>query len=381
MRINLVPLINTLCFGSLTIVLLYFCVLKIHVFSVHKSFIFLITIALLIRLFIPFEFPLQRNLYITKIYPNIYHYFINATILFGRKEYYLSTIIVILSLLVSFFYLCKLIFSYYIMLYTIKKYKPVENIGIKNILKQICEEIKCKKQFQIVYSPYPTTPYLFGLLHPIIVVPEIALSDDEWHYILKHEIYHFCHQDLWIRFACEFLRVIYWWNPFMYLLRKYIVTLQEYFADLSITQNLNELEKLNYAQCIIKTAKLQSLQNNNYTAAFTSQLIIRNRITLFLEISEKKQINKKQSILNLVMTFALIIFTLVLPNLIILEPRGELPRKIQENTVVINNENSFLVLRNDNKYDVYVNNKFFATVTTVFDDTLPIYDANGGLIK
>lgn len=145
MRFNLVPLINILCFSSLTIFLLYFFILKMDVFTVRKSFILLITIALIIRLFIPFEFPLQRNLYITKIYPNIYHYFINSTILFGRKEYYLSTIIVILSLLVSFVYLCKLIFSYYIMLYTIKKYKPVENIGINNILKQICEENKCKK--------------------------------------------------------------------------------------------------------------------------------------------------------------------------------------------------------------------------------------------
>lgn len=381
MKTNLVPLINTLCFSSLTILLFCCLVRKIHVISIHRYFITLIIFALVARLFIPLEFPCQHNLYITKIYPNIYHYFINAKIIYHKKEYYLSSIVTMLLLLGSLVCLCKLIFSYIIMLYNIKKYRSVKNDVINNILKQIGEELKYKKQFQIVYSPHPTTPYLFGLFHPIIVVPEITLSDYEWQYIFKHELSHNCHQDLWIRFACECLRIIYWWNPFIYLLRYDIIAFQEYSADLSVTQNLNESEKLDYAQCLIKMAKLQSLQNNNCSVAFISQIEIKKRIAFFLESFEKKKTKEKGQILNFAMAISLLISTLILPNFIILEPRGELPKEVTENTTAINNENSYLILRKDEKFDIYVDNKYFSTVTTVFDDTLPIYNEEGGLIK
>ena len=75
------------------------------------------------------------------------------------------------------------------------------------------------------------------------------------------------------------------------------------------------------------------------------------------------------------------ICTLFLPNLFILEPCGEIPEEVLGDAVIINKDNGHLVLREDGRYDIYVDNEYFSTVTTIFDDTLPIMNTKGEIIQ
>ncbi|WP_092472491.1 M56 family metallopeptidase [Desulfotruncus arcticus] len=53
----------------------------------------------------------------------------------------------------------------------------------------------------------------------VTAAPKIELSEEEWYYILSHEVAHYYHGDLWIKIVTEFLHIIYWWNPFVCLLK------------------------------------------------------------------------------------------------------------------------------------------------------------------
>ena len=63
---------------------------------------------------------------------------------------------------------------------------------------------------------------------------------------------------------------------------------------------------------------------------------------------------------------------MLLPNRIILEPISPLPDDVEESTFSINSGNSYLLLNNDQTYDLYVDGEYLTTVSQVFDDTLPI---------
>lgn len=383
MDLSIVSVVNTLCFSSIAILLLY-CIANNLCTPlrgiIKRPFVLFILLILMIRLFLPIEFPCQHNIYITKIYPDLYVSFINSTISFAGKEYSLLSVLAALSTIGSIICLGRLLLFYFATIQSINKCTPAES-HITELVNKISDELGCKKRFRIVKNPNKTTPYLFGLRKPIIVLPDIQLSESEWYYILKHEIYHYYHKDLWLRFVCELLQIIYWWNPFIYILRNQIIKFQEFYADMAVVQSSSKLQQLEYIQCLIKIIKQLPIKADNRVAAFHSNTKTQKRITALLSFSETASSSRQQRSVGSVLAVILIICTLFLPNLFILEPCGEIPEDILEDAVCIDKDNGYLVLREDGRYDIYVNNEYFSTVTTIFDDTLPIMNTNGEFIQ
>lgn len=264
----------------------------------------------------------------------------------------------------------------------LKKYETVKNDTIYELVIRINNELKQSVHFSIVNCPDITTPFIFGFRKPIIVLPEIELSEDEWYYILSHEMTHYYHKDLWIRFACEFLKVIYWWNPLISLLRKQITKFQELRTDTTVIQKLDEIQKLDYLQCLVKIAKLQSVHKETWIAAFESESEISKRIMTLLHSSKELPSGKKHRFVNTFAAVIMILLTVLLPNLIIFEPNAPIPEEVmkEENAYDINSTNSYLVLNEDGAYDVYVDGEYKATVTQIFDDSLTIINEQGDII-
>ena len=150
---------------------------------------------------------------------------------------------------------------------------------------------------------------------------------------------------------------------------------------MAVVQSSSKLQQLEYIQCLIKIIKQLPRKADNRVAAFHSNTKTRKRITALLNFSETASLSRRQRSVGSVLAVILIICTLFLPNLFILEPCGEIPEEILEDAVCIDKDNAYLILREDGRYDIYVNNEYFSTVTTIFDDTLPIMNTKGELIQ
>ena len=382
MDFSIVSLVNTLCFSSLAILLFVCIARKTGIQSMKRPFTLLIVFTIIIRLIVPAEFISQNNIYVTRIYPDLYLPFIKTTVSLAGKNIPLPLLAAGLSGIGSIAYFSHLLVSYAATAFMLRKCQPVNNESIHNIVTRICRELECKNHFHVVSDSGQTSPFLFGLIRPTIVLPDTKLPDEEWYYILKHEISHAYHKDLWMRFACELLLGIYWWNPFLYFLRKQVIELQEFYADKSVMKGLDELHQTNYMHCLVTMAKFAlPTQVNKRIATFNDGTKLSGRIENFMHFSNKAPMKKKQSFVAVILSVLLLFCALLGPNFFILEPRGELPKEIQENYVRINSDNGYLLLREDGKFDIYVDNEYFATVTKIFDDTLPIFNTKGEQIK
>lgn len=102
-----------------------------------------------------------------------------------------------------------------------------------------------------------------------------------------------------------------------------------------------------------------------------------------MNVKEDVSEGRKHRGVNAFIVALMLIFTLFLPNFVILEPDGGIPDEILKNEsfFLIHSDNSYLILNREGKYEVYVDNEYKATVTQIFDDTLPIYNEEGKLIK
>jgi len=103
-----------------------------------------------------------------------------------------------------------------------------------SILKELCTE-RQRRRIRLRTTKFVNVPMVMGLRNAIILLPaDIDSSDEDVMFALRHEVYHYAHHDLWLKFAVNCLVAAYWWNPFTHLLSKQISVLLEMRVDDSI---------------------------------------------------------------------------------------------------------------------------------------------------
>jgi beta-lactamase regulating signal transducer with metallopeptidase domain len=382
MVITLSTVLSLMLYGSIAILLFNYvlsksdAVLKLGI----RKLLFLMII-LLIRLFFPFEIPFQKNIVLTRILPNIYAVLAEPSFSLFHRNWSILNIILVVSVVVSVFLILKLVLSYLIFVSKTSKYKALNDKLINEQIAKINRNFKRSVTFKVVETNIITSPIIFGFFKPCIILPKIELTEDEWYYVLYHEISHFYTRDLWIRFASELLQVLYWWNPFIYMFRNQISRTQELRIDLNVISKLNELQRTEYLECLIKVAKLQvNDKKKRLIATFSSDSA--NEVTkrigvIFRYISESSD-NKKVSTGVLCMEIILILCIFFIPNFFIIEPYGIFSEDA-ENTFA--QEEIYLIQKSDGTYELYNNDTYIRTFIELPDVDIKILDERGKIIK
>ncbi|MDO5145621.1 MAG: M56 family metallopeptidase [Eubacteriales bacterium] len=124
---------------------------------------------------------------------------------------------------------------------------------------------------KIYVSKDISVPVLAGYCRPAIYLPEFDWTDMEYRYIFLHEHTHWKRKDLIKKGFTNFLCVIMWWNPAVYLIRREVSEIIELNCDRQLTKQLSEQEVFQYLT-VLKSSleKLQysRIKTNHYTIEF-----------------------------------------------------------------------------------------------------------------
>lgn len=385
MNISFTTVVNTLFFSAIAIVLLCLLIDRTREVS-GKKFLFFsfMVIIIMLRLFVPCEIlEIQNNVYITRIYPSAYLFLTRTKLSFFGKDWSIALILLMGSLIGSMVCAVKTFLTYSAIFLTLKSYGTVENERISKIISAINREWGKNTTFRTVQNKKIAVPFLFCLRNPVIALPEAVLSERELYYILSHEMAHYYHGDLWMRFVCEVLHIVYWWNPLVYLLRRHLVAFQERHIDAAITGKLDEDRRLDYLSCLVSIAKLQfEFNSDNLRAGFSCKAGLQDRIKGLLDLEKHEPLGKGFRLGNALLAFLLVVFTMFLPNLVTLEPNAGIPDEIiEEGAYILTPENAYLVLDEDGKYEVYANGEYKFTSSQILEDSLHVYNRKGEIIK
>ncbi len=100
------------------------------------------------------------------------------------------------------------------------------------------------------------SPAGMGLFKSYIFLPDYPYSKDELTWILKHELMHFKNKDILIKFLVLSVRIIYWFNPLVYVMSNKVNLDCELCCDESVIYNCSFNDKKEYALALIKSIKL-----------------------------------------------------------------------------------------------------------------------------
>lgn len=365
MFLSIAALITILLIINLSIILLWlFLKSNRGIMQISLSTMLLGILLVVLRLLVPIEFSFQQTIREKNIFPSLFLILYTPVLESVDTGIYVYHVILLVWGIGILFFSIKNLLCHMRFLYLINREADLCDEKVKNTIKKIEELHGKSSNFKVIMTSKVSVPMYFGLLRPIIILPKIELSEQELYYIIRHEATHYYNNDLWIKLFVEFISIIYWWNPFVFILKHEVDKILEIRVDMAVTETFNESEKINYLECLIRISKeAASPEISGFSLSFDSRTVsvLSQRFHIVLAEEEFKKSKVKNMIL-----FVSMIFVLILSLFVVFEPYSINP-KDQEKTLELTPENAYLIVKPDNGYDVYVNNEYFATVTEIRD--------------
>lgn len=113
------------------------------------------------------------------------------------------------------------------------------------------DSLNGRYKVRLVRNHFVTTPMLFGVLRPYIIIPDVDFDEKQLKNILLHELSHLRHFDIGVKWLTMIALAIHWFNPIMYLIKKEINHACELACDEAVIKNLSSSEKQAYGDTLI----------------------------------------------------------------------------------------------------------------------------------
>ena len=173
--------------------------------------------------------------------------------------------------------------------------KPVDDQA-QILANEIATTMNIWSEVRVLVVKGLASPMMTGLFKPTVLLPEREFSKAELRLVIRHELTHFKHKDLWFKLLVVLCRAIYWFDPIMLLIDRCIDRECEYFCDSSVMKGENSEVRKRYCASILDTVSAQSRQSGNSglrpvmaTNFCVSKKGLKHRLGLILSKRTKKK--------------------------------------------------------------------------------------------
>lgn len=247
-----------------------------------------------------------------------------------------------------------------VLFYSHWKVKMLVRINSKDITKQepyasilnkLCTD-RQRRRIRLRTTKFVNVPMVMGLRNAVVLLPaNIDSSDEEVMYALRHEVYHYVHHDLWLKFAVNCLVAAYWWNPCTHILRKQIGILLEMRVDDSIVSE-GEASTIGYVSSMVHY--MEGDQKRDDISAQYLGLALKKKSNLSRRI-HMMQIKGQKRDYMLSVVMLLIVFGIYIGSYLFIFENSSYRQTIRESdTYTVPSDNDCFAIKNsDSTYTIY----------------------------
>lgn len=103
-------------------------------------------------------------------------------------------------------------------------------------------------------NSFVSGPVLVGLVKPCIIIPDGVYSQDQLRHILLHELVHYRHGDIAIKYLALLAVAIHWFNPLVHLVRNEVDRACELACDEAVLRRLKPEARRTYGSTLLSVA-------------------------------------------------------------------------------------------------------------------------------
>lgn len=172
----------------------------------------------------------------------------------------------------------------------------------QQIFSKIKKEMGIKKKIELICSEYCSSPMTSGILSSILILPKWSkeIDKNKYEYMLRHELVHIQHHDLFIKYIGLFVMAVHWYNPFVYLMFHEISVISEMYCDSIVIGGKGKEERRKYGELILNLAAQNEFDNKGQF--FIGMADSRSKWVYKRRILEMKRAKKYRAVLPAIMT-------------------------------------------------------------------------------
>lgn len=142
-----------------------------------------------------------------------------------------------------------------------------------------------QREIKVYYSNYVKSPVTFKVLKPRILIPVgfYKIPGHRRAVILQHELIHVKRFDVVMRTVMELVLCIHWFNPLMWIMRKYYLIDQEISCDEQVVRSMNKEGRKEYSRTLLELAEREEEITSSFPSFFENKLVVRQRIEAILD--------------------------------------------------------------------------------------------------
>lgn len=364
---------------ALTILVgILFLILKKHALMSRFGIgcIYLFVLLIILRGFIPvdfYEIHLTTSIYSESLF-SVRTFFLTNLFFIGSFPVTLLTLLCFVWFAGFFVYLFRKVTGYIKLSKMIETLPEITDSTIQKVFKNAWKSLYLTKESplkKVVSSNLLSSPAIFGIRNPVILLPDIPYNSNELYYVFLHECIHYKHKDFFFKVLLDILIAIHWWNPLIsHFLFPAVNQIQELLVDYHLANHLSRKQKAEYMITLTKTMRYNQTKK---TPSFTYTLTDSHNNS---SIQQRLQYIMNHSVKQIPfwgIVFCIILF--ILSFTFVFEPITS-PETDKAGNIVwrADEENSFYI-RNGDKYDLFIRNEYVITTDQpceLFKD-FPIY--------
>ena len=115
------------------------------------------------------------------------------------------------------------------------------------------------------------TPLMFGVIHPLITLPEQVYDEELLTNILRHELMHYRRRDTIYKWFTVAVLSTQWFNPLSYLIRRELSRTCELSCDEMLLRGMDRTERRSYGEALIQMASAGVLPAGVAATTFSTE--------------------------------------------------------------------------------------------------------------
>ena len=195
-------------------------------------------------------------------------------------------------------------------------------------LKQIKRKLNINHSLTLLTSSIIPSPFMTGIFHNRIYLPEIELSEQETSFLLEHELNHCKSSDYSYRRLMFFLSSLYWFNPLVRVMADYFVEINELACDEKVLQGKDKEEKKSYVHLIVRMAERNLQMEHEVAFADDSEDSLERRVRYIM--SKRKRTNRIAATVLTILMVLTYSFSTVAASRAVSSVQDKLARKIED---------------------------------------------------
>jgi len=218
--------------------------------------VFIIYLGCILRFLLPLKLPFTKVIPDHVVYAALYGFFCLRKFHIGFLQMSIMEILAGISVLIALALAVRFFRRYFPFLRAAsipEEMSVLQRQQLSRVVEYLPVRKSCMLSIRVSYSSQATVPMGIGLRQRIVLLPRLNYTDEELYYILLHEFTHFANHDLYVKMGVSLLCIFFWWNPFVYLLRRNLDEILELKCDLYATAAMTNMEKADYLSVIISS--------------------------------------------------------------------------------------------------------------------------------